>query len=37
MTREFEQRLSALENAYYEQITRPNKKKNLAMVFITAI
>ncbi|WP_461448793.1 glycoside hydrolase family 130 protein [Mucilaginibacter sp.] len=25
MTREFEQRLSALENAYHEQITKPNK------------
>lgn len=25
MTREFEERLSALENAYHEQITKPNK------------
>lgn len=29
MTREFEERLSALENAYYEQISKPNKKAGL--------
>src|ERR1700744_109682 len=29
MTREFEERLLALENAYNEQITRPNKKAGL--------
>lgn len=29
MTREFEERLSALENAYYEQISKPNEKAGL--------
>ena len=29
MTREFEERLSALENAYHEQITKPNEKVEL--------
>jgi len=29
MTREFEQRLSELENAYYEQISKPNEKAGL--------
>jgi len=29
MTKEFEERLSALENAYYEQISKPNKKAGL--------
>jgi len=29
MTREFEERLSALENAYYEQIHKPNEKAGL--------
>jgi len=29
MTREFEERLSALENAYHEQITKPNEKAEL--------
>jgi 4-O-beta-D-mannosyl-D-glucose phosphorylase len=29
MTKEFEERLSALENAYYEQIRKPNKKAGL--------
>jgi 4-O-beta-D-mannosyl-D-glucose phosphorylase len=30
MTKEFEERLLALENAYHEQITRPNKKAALS-------
>jgi len=29
MTREFEERLAALESAYYEQVTKPNKKHGL--------
>jgi 4-O-beta-D-mannosyl-D-glucose phosphorylase len=29
MTKEFEERLSALENAYYEQISKPNEKVSL--------
>jgi 4-O-beta-D-mannosyl-D-glucose phosphorylase len=29
MTREFEERLSGLENAYYEQISKPNEKAGL--------
>lgn len=29
MTREFEERLSALKNAYYEQISKPNEKAGL--------
>ena len=29
MTREFEQRLSELENAYYEQISKPNERAGL--------
>lgn len=29
MTKEFEERLSALENAYYEQISKPNEKAGL--------
>src|ERR1700743_1055925 len=29
MTREFEERLSALENAYFEQISKPNEKAGL--------